>query len=168
MWPVRRNISAPKSRNPYPATYWSSPRRNLPASIGQQSVRAASRNTASARSAGRRGSNGARAMSSVGDTRSPSGKGQERGRRPELGDRQQHARRERQRGGGGRTDGPLQHQDEHALSDAEAARGEQREKSGEVRGREHRHRLGEREPSLRQQPAGQAPERRAIPDPGGE
>src|SRR6188508_3455052 len=162
MWPVCRNISAPKSRNPYPATYWSSPRRKPPPSIGQQSVSAASRKAPSARRAGWRGSYGAR--SSVGDTRSPSGKSQERDRGPELGDRQQHARRERQRGRSRRAERSLQHQNEPPFANSQPTSREEREEPRQVRGREHRDRLREAKPGIRQQPSGQAPERGAIPD----
>src|SRR4051794_12331598 len=102
-WGIRpwaRKYSAPKCRKVYPAMYWSSPSRNFPPSIGQQTVSIASTKTANARSAGREGSklSPGRGVESERNTRTPPGEEKERGRRAELGEREQHAGREGEHG----------------------------------------------------------------------
>src|SRR6185436_4805297 len=115
-----------------PATYWSlcGLTRNCPASMGQQSVRAASRKTSPAITAGRGGSQASllTAEGSEDDTRTPSGEQEERGRGPELGDREQEPGGERERGRGGNAQRLLQGQDEKPFPHAKTPGREQGEK----------------------------------------
>src|SRR4051812_19446850 len=98
--------------------YWSSPSRNLPPNIGQQSVSIASTKTANARSAGREGSKVSLRTVSLGpeaelerNTRSPPGDEEEWRRSAELSEREQHAGREREDGRGRQAERRLQHHD---------------------------------------------------------
>src|SRR5216683_2723299 len=97
--------------------------------MGQQRVPAARRNTTTAINAGRRGSKGTTTPPSGCDTHSPPREGEERDRGPELGDREQQPRCERQRGGGADAERLLQHQDEQSLPDTDAARREEGQKA---------------------------------------
>ena len=139
-------------------------------SIGQQSTRAASTQTTQpATSAGRRRLERDGRLATQGATRAlRCEKTKKRHRGAELGDGEQHPRRERERRRRRDAQRALQHQNKQSFAHADAAGREERQESREVRRREHRD--GERrvEPRRRQQPAREQPEREAVTHPGDE
>src|SRR5512134_3648405 len=130
--------------------YWSSPTRKRPPSMGQQSVAAAMTKIARATSAGRRGWYG---PESECDTRVSPRESQERHSGPELGDRQQHPRGQRERRGRADPQRTLQHEDEQALAHPEPPGSDERQESRQVRRGEDRYRRAQAEARIREQPS---------------